>query len=68
MRSESVVSLLGRRDVVIDDYLRGSHIVQDTHQCGCIGWDVTASKNAKRTAVGIPTWSPTVVLIYRFTA
>ncbi|KXL43297.1 hypothetical protein M433DRAFT_92481, partial [Acidomyces richmondensis BFW] len=29
---------------------------------------LSTSKKAKHTAVGIPTWSPTVVLIHRFTA
>jgi hypothetical protein len=34
------------------------------------GWRLrrSAKRNAKRTAAGIPTWSPTVVLICRSTA
>ncbi|KAG9674045.1 hypothetical protein KCU99_g3627, partial [Aureobasidium melanogenum] len=46
------------------------HTLESQAQCTRIdvGCELEAKEDAKRTAAGIPTWSPTVVLICRSTA
>ncbi|KAH0279163.1 hypothetical protein KCU71_g17323, partial [Aureobasidium melanogenum] len=50
-------------DITVTSFKKFSGLIRRTRS-----YELEAKEDAKRTAAGIPTWSPTVVLICRSTA